>query len=215
MQSGIGRTGAWFAHTRHGVVPDVVTLAKGLGGGIPIGAVIALGARAAGLLGAGQHGTTFGGNPVASAAALATLHVIERDGLLANTRLVGARLRDGILGLGSPLVAGITGEGLFLGVQLTKPVAAQVASAALTAGFIVNAVAPDVVRLAPPLILTLEQADSFVAALPALLTDLADQPSPATRPDPALASLSADPPAGGTTLSEASAGNGRPDDEEH
>ena len=217
VQSGIGRTGAWFAHTRHGVVPDVVTLAKGLGGGIPIGAVIALSARAAGLLGAGQHGTTFGGNPVASAAALATLHVIERDGLLANTRLVGARLRDGILDLGSPLVAGITGEGLFLGVRLTKPVAAQVASAALVAGFIVNAVAPDVVRLAPPLILTLEQADSFVTALPNLL---ATYLTPGLTP--ALASLSALPPAGETALSEASAGRvapredfGLPENQEH
>ena len=217
VQSGIGRTGAWFAHTRYGVVPDVVTLAKGLGGGIPIGAVIALGARAAGLLGAGQHGTTFGGNPVASAAALATLHVIERDGLLANTRLVGARLRDGILGLGSPLVAGITGEGLFLGIRLTKPVAAQVASAALVAGFIVNAVAPDVVRLAPPLILTLEQADSFVTALPNLLTTVL---TPSLTP--ALASLSAVPPAGEPALSETSAEKvapredfGLPENQEH
>ncbi len=169
VQSGIGRTGAWFAHTRHGVVPDVVTLAKGLGGGIPIGAVIALGHQAAGLLGAGQHGTTFGGNPVASAAALATLHVIERDGLLENARVVGARLRRGILAAGGSAVTGVTGEGLWLGVQFARPVAAQVTAAALEAGFIVNAVTPDVVRLAPPLILTGEQADTFVAALPALL----------------------------------------------
>lgn len=168
VQSGIGRTGQWFAHTRHGVVPDVVTLAKGLGGGIPIGAVVAFGSAAA-LLGAGQHGSTFGGNPVASAAALATLHVIERDGLLANARAVGGRLRAGILEAGRPLVTGVSGEGLWLGVQLAEPVAAQLVSTALTHGFIVNAVQPDVVRLAPPLILTAEQADSFVAALPALI----------------------------------------------
>ena len=168
VQSGIGRTGAWFAHTRHGVVPDVVTLAKGLGGGIPIGAVVAFGSAAA-LLSVGQHGTTFGGNPVAAAAALATLHVIERDGLLASTLTVGARLVDGIVGLGHHLVSGVTGEGLWLGIRLTKPVAAQVVTAGLDAGFIVNAVAPDVVRLAPPLILTAAQGDSFVAALPTLL----------------------------------------------
>ncbi|HEX8498249.1 MAG TPA: acetylornithine transaminase [Actinomycetales bacterium] len=169
VQSGIGRTGAWFAHTRHGVVPDVVTLAKGLGGGIPIGAVLALGSGPAGLLGAGQHGTTFGGNPVAAAAALATLHVIERDGLLESTRRVGDHLRAGLLREGAPLVTGVSGEGLWLGMRLAEPVAAHLVSAALSAGFIVNAVAPDVVRLAPPLILTAEQADSFVAALPELV----------------------------------------------
>ena len=174
VQSGVGRTGAWFAHTRHGVVPDVVTLAKGLGGGIPIGAVVALGARAAGLLGAGQHGTTFGGNPVAAAAALATLHVIERDGLLLNTRSVGDRLRAGILDAGAPLVTGVSGEGLWLGIQLSRPVAPQLVSAAMAAGFIANAVTPDVVRLAPPLILTAAQADTFVAALPALASTTTD-----------------------------------------
>ena len=171
VQTGIGRTGAWFAHTRHGVVPDVVTLAKGLGGGIPIGAVVAFGADVATLLGAGQHGTTFGGNPVASAAALATLHVIERDDLLANTRRVGARLRDGVLALRSPLVSEVSGEGLLLGIRLTPPLASALTAAALRAGFIVNAVTPDVVRLAPPLVLTPEQADSFVAALPVLLAE--------------------------------------------
>jgi acetylornithine/N-succinyldiaminopimelate aminotransferase len=173
VQTGIGRTGAWFSHTKAGVVPDVVTTAKGLGGGIPVGAVVALGERAAGLLGPGQHGTTFGGNPVAAAAALATLHVIERDGLLANARDVGQRLRNGVLAIGSPLVTGVEGEGLLLGIRLVRPVAADVTAAALEAGFVVNAVAPDVVRLAPPLVLTPEQADSFLAALPALLAAVA------------------------------------------
>jgi acetylornithine/N-succinyldiaminopimelate aminotransferase len=173
VQTGIGRTGAWFAHQLPGfgvgAGPDVVTLAKGLGGGIPIGATVAFGPDVAHLLGAGQHGTTFGGNPVASAAALATLHVIERDGLVANAAAVGARLRRGVEGLGHPLVAGVRGEGLLLGIELTRPVSAALASALLSAGVIANPVAPDVLRLAPPLILTAEQGDSFVAALgPAL-----------------------------------------------
>jgi acetylornithine aminotransferase len=154
-------------------VPDVVTTAKGLGGGIPVGAVVALGERAAGLLGPGQHGTTFGGNPVAAAAALATLHVIERDGLLANARAVGQRLRDGVLAIGSPLVTDVAGEGLLLGIRLARPAAAEVTAAALEAGFVVNAVAPDVVRLAPPLVLTPEQADAFLAAFPAVLAEVA------------------------------------------
>jgi acetylornithine/N-succinyldiaminopimelate aminotransferase len=172
VQTGVGRTGEWFAHQnpRHeGVVPDVMTLAKGLGGGIPVGAVVAFGPRNAALLGAGQHGTTFGGNPVAAAAGLAVLHAVERDGLLENVRVVGRHLRDGITGLGHPLVEGVRGEGLLLGVALTEPVGPQVVPAALAAGFIVNAARPDTIRLAPPLVLTTAQADTFVAALPAIL----------------------------------------------
>ncbi len=169
VQTGVGRTGAWFAHQHlhvgGGAVPDVVTLAKGLGGGFPIGALVALGERAATLLGPGQHGTTFGGNPVAAAAALATLRVIERDGLLDNAVTVGSALRAGVEGLRHPLVAGTRGEGLLVAVQLGAPVAGAVAEALLDAGFIVNAVTPDALRLAPPLILTLEQAGTFVAAL--------------------------------------------------
>lgn len=167
VQTGAGRTGSWFAYQQPdlggGVVPDVVTLAKGLGGGFPVGAVLAYGERAATLLGRGQHGTTFGGNPVAAAAALATVGVIERDGLLENVRTVGALLRDGIAATGNPLVTGVRGRGLLLAVQLTRPVAADVARAALDAGFVVNAVAPDAVRLAPPLILTTDQARDVVA----------------------------------------------------
>lgn len=180
VQTGVGRTGAWFAHQHphlggdaHGtgpvVVPDVVTLAKGLGGGIPVGAVVGLGERAGALLQPGQHGTTFGGNPVAAAAALATLHVIERDGLLENARTVGARIRSGVEGLAHPLVAGTRGEGLLLAVQLTGPVAAAVQNHLLENGFVVNAVGPDALRLAPPLVLTADQADTFVAALPTAL----------------------------------------------
>jgi acetylornithine/N-succinyldiaminopimelate aminotransferase len=169
VQTGIGRTGEWFAHTRHGIVPDVVTLAKGLGGGLPVGAVVTLGQTASALLGAGQHGTTFGGNPVASAAALTTLHVIERDGLLAHVRDLGRRIAAAAVSVGAPLVTSVQGEGLLLGLRLSRPLAAQVAAASLEAGFVVNAVAADTVRLAPPLILTRDQADSFLAALPRIV----------------------------------------------
>jgi acetylornithine/N-succinyldiaminopimelate aminotransferase len=173
VQTGIGRTGAWFAHQHAhlggGVVPDVVTLAKGLGGGIPIGALIAFGDGPARLLGPGGHGTTFGGNPVAAAAALATLHVVERDGLLENAREIGRRIGDAVLGLAHPQIVSVRGEGLLLGIVLRSPIAAEARDALLEAGAIVNAVAPDVLRLAPPLILTAEQADTFVEALPAAL----------------------------------------------
>jgi acetylornithine aminotransferase len=172
VQTGIGRTGAWFAHTRHGVRPDVVTVAKSLGGGIPIGAAVALNAHAATLLGAGQHGTTYGGNPVSCAAGLAVLHAIERDDLLGNARRVGARLRDGIAGLAHPLVAEVRGEGLLIAVELTAPVAAEVAQRALGAGFIVNACTPSTIRLAPPFLLTEDQAGTFVDFLAGVPQDL-------------------------------------------
>jgi acetylornithine/N-succinyldiaminopimelate aminotransferase len=175
VQTGMGRMGAWLAHHHAhvggAVVPDVVTLAKGLGGGFPIGAVIGYGERAATLLGAGQHGSTFGGNPVACAAALATIHVIERDGLLEHARALGARLERDVAELGHPLVAEVRGEGLLLAVVLTAPIAPAVAAAALAAGYIVNAVAPDAIRLAPPLVLTEEQVADLVADLPAILDE--------------------------------------------
>jgi acetylornithine/N-succinyldiaminopimelate aminotransferase len=168
VQTGIGRTGEWFAHHADQITPDVVTVAKGLGGGLPIGACIGLGA-AADLLGPGSHGTTFGGNPVAAAAGLAVLHAIDRDGLLGNVRRVGRHLVDGVQRLQHPLVTGVRGSGLLLGIGLASPVAPKLAAAALDAGIIVNPVAPDTVRLAPPLILTTAQADEFLAALPKLL----------------------------------------------
>lgn len=176
VQTGMGRTGAWLAHHHPhlggGVVPDVVTLAKGLGGGIPIGALIAYGEQAASLLGRGQHGTTFGGNPVASAAALATIGVIERDGLLAQVRDVGAGLRRAVVALGHPLVIEVRGEGLLIAIELARPVAAQVAARALDAGFIINSCTPSVLRLAPPFILTARQAATFTAFLAGLPHDL-------------------------------------------
>lgn len=172
VQTGVGRTGAWFGHQHPrlggpGVQPDVVTLAKGLGGGMPIGAVVALGERAATLLGPGQHGSTFGGNPVACAAALTTLHVVDRDHLVEHARDLGSAWAQDLSGA-HPLVEKVRGLGLLLGVVLRQPVAAGVAAAALEAGFIVNAVAPDTVRLAPPLILSRAQADEFTQVLPAL-----------------------------------------------
>jgi acetylornithine/N-succinyldiaminopimelate aminotransferase len=166
VQTGIGRTGEWFAFQRDGVVPDVVTVAKGLGGGFPVGACIGLGA-AADLLGPGSHGSTFGGNPVAAAAGLAVLHVLDRDDLLANAVRVGDRLRAGLPS--HRLISGARGAGLLIGIQLTEQVAGAFAAAALEAGFIVNPVRPNTIRLAPPLILTAAQADEFLTALPGIL----------------------------------------------
>ncbi|MFF0298857.1 acetylornithine transaminase [Kitasatospora sp. NPDC004614] len=169
IQTGIGRTGHWYAHqAEDGADPDIVTLAKGLGGGLPIGAVLAFGDTAE-LLAPGQHGTTFGGNPVVAAAGLAVLRTIEEQGLLEHVTKIGERLRHGIEAIGDPLVAQVRGKGLLLGIVLTQPVAAQVQAAAQDAGFLVNAAVADAVRLVPPLILTEEQADRFLAALPAIL----------------------------------------------
>ncbi|MEE1939114.1 acetylornithine transaminase [Streptomyces sp. TRM 70361] len=168
VQTGIGRTGHWFAGQAEGVEPDVVTLAKGLGAGLPIGATVAFG-DAAELLTPGQHGSTFGGNPVACAAALAVLDTIESEGLLDHVKRVGNRLRDAVWALGHPLVDQVRGAGLLLGIVLTEPVAPQVQQAAQDAGLLVNACAPDVIRLAPPLIISEDEADTLVRALPAVL----------------------------------------------
>jgi acetylornithine aminotransferase len=170
IQSGIGRTGAWFAHQAAGVRPDVLTLAKGLGGGLPIGMCVGLGAAGTGFA-RGDHGSTFGGNPVACAAALAVLDTIERDGLLAHVTAVGEHLAAGLSQTGHPLIAGVRGVGLWRAVVLTAEVAPDVEAAARRAGFLVNAVQPDAIRLAPPLILSAGQADEFIAALPGILDE--------------------------------------------
>jgi acetylornithine aminotransferase len=183
VQTGIGRTGAWFAHQTAGVEPDVLTLAKGLGGGLPVSACLAFGA-AASLLQPGQHGTTFGGNPVSCAAALAVLDTIEADGLLERAETLGKTLTAGITGLAHPLVGTVRGSGLMLGIVLTEPVAAAVEVAARRHGFLVNAVAPDVVRLVPPLVLTDTQADSFLAALPEVLDAVSALPHEVLRSAP-------------------------------
>jgi acetylornithine/N-succinyldiaminopimelate aminotransferase len=170
IQSGIGRTGAWFAHQAAGVRPDVLTLAKGLGGGLPIGVCVGLGAAGSGFA-KGDHGSTFGGNPVACAAALAVLGTIERDGLLAHVTAVGAQLADGVETLRHPLVAGVRGQGLWRAVVLTAEAAPAAEAAARRAGFLVNAVQPDAIRLAPPLILSAAEATEFTAALPGVLDE--------------------------------------------
>ncbi len=168
VQTGMGRTGSWLVHTAEGVRADVVTVAKGLGNGFPVGACLATG-RAATLLGPGSHGTTFGGNPVAAIAGLAVLNVIERDGLLDHVTAMGEHLVETVTGLGHPLVSGVRGRGLLRGIVLNADVAPAVVDLALEAGFVVNAPRPDVLRLAPPLVITAAQLDTFVDALPGLL----------------------------------------------
>ena len=168
IQTGIGRTGHWFEHQAQGVEPDVVTLAKGLGAGLPIGATVAFG-PAAELLTPGQHGSTFGGNPVACAAGLAVLDTLAADGVLDRVKRAGERLRDGIESLGHSLVARVRGAGLLLGIVLTESLAPRVQQAAQDAGLLVNAVAPDVVRLAPPLVIGDDEVDTFLRELPGVL----------------------------------------------
>jgi acetylornithine/N-succinyldiaminopimelate aminotransferase len=172
VQTGIGRTGKWFASEDAGIVPDAITLAKGLGGGFPIGALVTFGEQTSSLLSAGQHGSTFGGNPVATAAALATLHAIESQRVLDNVVAVGEYLRTGLADVDG--VTEVRGEGLLIGFDLDADVAPAVVTAGLDAGFIVNSPGPRTIRLAPPLVLTTDQAGTFLAALPALLQTAKD-----------------------------------------
>jgi acetylornithine aminotransferase len=167
VQTGVGRTGRWYAAaTEPDVAPDVVTLAKGLGGGIPIGACLAFG-EAADLLQPGNHGATFGGNPVACAAGLAVLATIEEEGLLDRASALGATLREGLAR--DPRITEVRGEGLLIGLDLAEPRSAQVAGAALAAGFILNNPTPERIRLAPPLVLTDADVAAFLAAWPGIL----------------------------------------------
>jgi acetylornithine/N-succinyldiaminopimelate aminotransferase len=172
VQGGVGRSGRWLAHQHEPVVPDVVTLAKGLGGGLPIGACVAAGAAATALA-AGDHGSTFGGNPVSCAAALAVLDTIETTGLLDHVAGLGERWSRELAAIGAPSLAGVRGRGLWLALLLDDGLAPAVQTAAREHGFLVNAIGADVVRLVPPLILGDAEADSFTAALPAILTDAA------------------------------------------
>jgi len=165
IQTGIGRTGDWFAHQASGIVPDAMTLAKGLGGGVPIGALVTFGPDVTALLTTGQHGTTFGGNPLACAAGLAVLDTIERDHLLAHVRRVAALLDD----VRIEGVAGTRGRGLLRAIELDGIPSAAVMAAARDAGFIVNAVTPTALRLAPPLVISEEQLQGFLDALPSIL----------------------------------------------
>ncbi|MFI7455196.1 acetylornithine transaminase [Nonomuraea sp. NPDC049714] len=168
IQSAIGRTGHWFAHQADGFTPDILTLAKGLGGGLPIGACIGFG-DAGTLFDKGDHGSTFGGNPVSCAAALAVLDHVDLD----HVRSAGARLRGGLEAIDHPLLKGVRGRGLWLAVVLREPVSGKVQQAAADAGFLVNALQPDAVRLAPPLVVTAEEIDAFVDAFPRILTEAA------------------------------------------
>ena len=182
VQTGVGRTGEWFAHQAiGGLQPDVMTLAKGLGGGFPIGAVLTFGEHATGLLSPGQHGTTFGGNPLGAAVSLAVLGTIAEDGLLEKARTLGTQLQARILELAGrdPRITGVRGAGLLQGITLAAPIAPQVVAAALEHGFILNAANPSTLRLAPPLIITDEELGSFVEALPALL-DAAERAAAST-----------------------------------
>ena len=167
VQTGMGRCGEYLAHAADGVVADLVTLAKGLGNGFPVGACLASG-PAADLIQPGLHGTTFGGNPVAAAAGNAVLDVLE-TGALDNAREIGAWLADRLRGLNHPRIAGVRGRGMLLGVVLTDDVAPAVAAAALDEGWVINAPRPSVLRIAPPLNATRDDLQGFLDALPALL----------------------------------------------
>ncbi|WP_374675703.1 aspartate aminotransferase family protein [Ideonella sp.] len=177
VQCGIGRTGKWFAHQWAGILPDVMPLAKGLGSGVPVGAVV-VGERAKDVLGPGNHGTTFGGNPLAMRAGIETLAIMEADGLLDNAATVGARLKAGLereLG-GLPGVVEVRGAGLMIGVELDRPCGVLL-TRALEAGLLLSVTADKVIRLVPPLILTADEADEIVALLCPLVKAFLAEPA--------------------------------------
>ncbi|HEY6896640.1 MAG TPA: aspartate aminotransferase family protein [Rhodocyclaceae bacterium] len=165
VQCGIARTGSWFAHQRAGIRPDVMALAKGLGSGVPIGACLAAG-KAAGVFKPGNHGSTFGGNPLACTAALTTLDVIEQDGLLARVTTLGERLRADLRAAldGVPGVVDVRGAGLMIGIELDRP-CAEIVALAQAQGLLVNVTAERVIRLVPPLVLSDDDASELVAIL--------------------------------------------------
>ena len=170
VQTGIGRTGTWFGFQHSGVMPDVIALAKGLGGGMPIGACLARGV-AADIFKPGSHGSTFGGNPLACAAALATLETIDQEGLLENATRIGERIRAGLRAAlsGVPGVVDIRGEGLMIGIELDRP-CAELVAIAREQGFLINVTADKVIRLVPPLIYGETEADALIAAVASIVT---------------------------------------------
>ncbi len=176
VQTGIGRTGEWFAFQRQdlsgGITPDIVTFAKGVAGGFPVGGMIAFGEKLSALFSPGTHGSTFAGNPLAASAALATLTVIEQDDLLTNAEERGAQLRDGIMATGNPLFEYVRGRGLLNAIQLTHPCAHAAMNWALEHGLIINAVSPDALRLAPPLIVSEHDVDEAITILSRIPDDL-------------------------------------------
>lgn len=161
IQTGAGRTGEWFGFQHAGITPDAITVAKGIGGGFPIGGLITFGATSS-LFTKGQHGSTFGGNPLATAVANAVLAEIERAGLVDNAARRGHELQQRILDIGSPLVHGVRGKGLLIGVGLSEPLAGRVAAEAMRGGLIVNAANDSTIRLAPPLIIGDAEVDEFI-----------------------------------------------------
>jgi len=169
VQCGMGRTGKWFAHQWAGILPDVMPLAKGLGSGVPVGAIVA-GPKAAGIFQPGNHGTTFGGNPLAMRAGVETIRIMEEDGLLENAARVGSHLKAALAReLGAlPGVTEIRGQGLMLGIELDKPCGALTAQAA-EKGLLISVTADNVIRLVPPLILTEAEADELVSLLAPLV----------------------------------------------
>ncbi|WP_284616423.1 aspartate aminotransferase family protein [Aquabacterium humicola] len=183
VQCGIGRTGKWFAHQWAGIQPDVMPLAKGLGSGVPIGAIVA-GPRAKDVLGPGNHGTTFGGNPLAMRAGIETLRIMEEDRLLENAQVVGERLKHGLLeGLRDvPGFVEIRGQGLMLGVQLDRPCNELLARAAKEAGLLISVTADSVIRLLPALILSAAEADELVQRLVPLVRDFLGEPGGVGQP---------------------------------
>ena len=162
IQTGAGRTGEWFGFQHAGIAPDAITVAKGIGGGFPIGGLVTFD-HASSLFTKGQHGSTFGGNPLATAVANAVLGEIEGAGLVQNAARRGAEIRDRVLGLGSPLVKGVRGRGLLIGVGLAEPVAGAVVAEAMREGLIVNAANDSSIRIAPPLIIGDAEVDEFGA----------------------------------------------------
>ena len=168
VQSGLGRTGTWMAHHPSGVVPDVITVAKGLGGGMPIGACIGIG-DAGSILHPGQHGTTFGGNPVCAAAGLAVLNTLDTQGVLSHVRDLGASWAEELAQVSG--VAEVRGRGLMLGVELVEPIAEKLITVARQAGFILNTTGPSTIRLVPPLIITAAQTHTLTEALADLIVE--------------------------------------------
>ncbi|MCK2037254.1 acetylornithine transaminase [Microbacterium sp. SSW1-49] len=171
IQTGAGRTGAWFGFSHEGITPDAITLAKGIGGGFPIGALVTYGSASA-LFTPGSHGSTFGGNPLATAVADAVLAEIEDAGLVENAATRGVELRDIILGIDSPLITAVRGRGLLIGVALSEPVAGAVVAAAQERGLIVNAANPETVRIAPALTIGDAELSEFRELFTAVLADV-------------------------------------------
>jgi acetylornithine aminotransferase len=178
VQCGTGRTGRWFAHQWAGIKPDVMPLAKGMSSGIPVGAVVAHGA-AADTFKPGNHGTTFGGNPLAMRAGLTTIEVMEEDGLLANATAMGELIMNGMRRelAGVPGLVEVRGTGLMIGVELDRP-CGEIVGMALKAGLVLNVTADSVVRLLPPLILSREQAELTVSLLAPLIREVLARPNP-------------------------------------